>query len=303
VTTEIPFSSLPVDQSDVRYLYGPDSTAQQGVPSGTVTTFEWNQSSVYPVTSRKFWVYVPDQYDPSEPASLMVFQDGEGYLDPRDEVRAAVVLDNLIHRGEVPVTIGVFVDPGVFDGVADAGRGKNRNAEYDAFDDRYGRIVIRLRPDITRQVTARVMSAPMTLERTVGRTPVNAQLVKVTPAQGEPFDVLVEVDDPSSPIHKDRIGVRMAPTISSDSIPDPATARAVGAAQLAEYAMAQDTVTTTQHPEHLDLDEGDVVERVEPISGTAGRWVIDRITYPVCLGTLDTSEVSVGVLFLEDVAA
>ncbi len=152
MTTEIPFSSLPVDQSDVRYLYGPDSTAQQGVPSGTVTTFEWNQSSVYPGTSRKFWVYVPDQYDPSEPASLMVFQDGEGYLDPRDEVRAAVVLDNLIHRGEVPVTIGVFVDPGVFDGVADAGRGKNRNAEYDAFDDRY---VSFLLEEIVPEVTAR----------------------------------------------------------------------------------------------------------------------------------------------------
>jgi hypothetical protein len=27
-------------------------------------------------------------------------------------MRAAVVLDNLIHRGEMAVTIGVFVDPG-----------------------------------------------------------------------------------------------------------------------------------------------------------------------------------------------
>ncbi len=112
MTTELPFSPLALDQSDVGYLHGPDSTVQAEVPSGTVTEFEWDRSTAYPGTSRRFWVYVPAQYDAEEPASLMVFQDGEGFLDPTDELRAGVVLDNLIHRGEVPVTIGVFVDPG-----------------------------------------------------------------------------------------------------------------------------------------------------------------------------------------------
>jgi enterochelin esterase family protein len=58
----------------------------------------------------------------------MVFQDGRMYLDPEGEIRAGVVFDNLIHRGEMPVTIGVFVDPG---------EPENRNAEYDAFSDDY----------------------------------------------------------------------------------------------------------------------------------------------------------------------
>jgi hypothetical protein len=57
-----------------------------------------------------------------------VFQDGHMYLDPEGEVRAGVVFDNLIHRGEMPITIGVFVDPG---------EPGNRNAEYDAFTDAY----------------------------------------------------------------------------------------------------------------------------------------------------------------------
>ncbi len=35
---------------------------------------------------------------------------------PPGEVRGAVVLDNLIHRGDLPVTIGVLVDPGVLAG-------------------------------------------------------------------------------------------------------------------------------------------------------------------------------------------
>lgn len=67
------------------------------------------------------------EYDPSEPAGLMVFQDGQWYLDPEGQVRGAIVLDNLIHQGDIPVTIGVFVDPGVF---TDAKDPKNRNVEY-----------------------------------------------------------------------------------------------------------------------------------------------------------------------------
>lgn len=173
----------------------------------------------------------------------------------------------------------------------------------DAFDDRAGRIVVRLRPDPTTQATARTMTEPISLDRTVGRTPVNGQAVEATPGSAEPIYVVVEVDDPASPIHRDRIGLRMAPTYRSDTIPDPDTARATARALLAERAMAQDTLAATQHPQHMDLDAGDVVERTEAISGTSGRWVIDQITYPVCLGTLDTSEVSVGVLFLDAAGA
>jgi enterochelin esterase family protein len=152
VTTEIPFTSLPLDQSDVHYLHGPDSGVQEGVPSGAVTGFEWNDSAAYPGTSRRFWVYVPAQYDAEEPAALMVFLDGQGFLDPEDDVRSAIVLDNLIDRGDIPATIGVFVDPGVFEEIEDPKGRKNRNAEYDAFDDRF---VTFLLDEVLPQVTTR----------------------------------------------------------------------------------------------------------------------------------------------------
>jgi enterochelin esterase-like enzyme len=154
VTTEIRFRPLPTDQTDVRYLHGPDSTAHEGVPSGTVTEIAWNDSTVYPGTSRSFWVYVPAQYDATEPASLIVFQDGEGCLDPLDDLRGAIVLDNLIHRGDLPVTIAVFVNPGVLvdEGAPEGGRNRQRNAEYDAFDDRY---VTFLAEEIIPEVTRR----------------------------------------------------------------------------------------------------------------------------------------------------
>jgi enterochelin esterase-like enzyme len=149
VTAEVPFHPLPIDQSDIRYAHGPDSSRRPDVPAGQTVPFHWNDSAVYPGTSRKFWVHLPARYDPSEPASLMVFQDGQRYLDPEGEIRGAIVLDNLIHRGDIPVTIGLFVDPGV---IAGAEYPKNRNVEYDAFDDRY---VTFLLTEIIPHVTAR----------------------------------------------------------------------------------------------------------------------------------------------------
>ena len=105
MSVEVPYRPLPVDQSDVRYLHGPDSVRRPGVPAGETSGFEWNSSAIYPGTSRKVWVHVPAGCDPASPASLLVFQDGWWYLDPEAEIRAGIVLDNLVHRGEIPVTM------------------------------------------------------------------------------------------------------------------------------------------------------------------------------------------------------
>jgi hypothetical protein len=78
--TEIPYVPQPADFSrPVRYAYGPDSSRQPGVPRGTILDFELTASRVFPGTKRRYWVYVSAQYTASEPASLMVFQDGHLY--------------------------------------------------------------------------------------------------------------------------------------------------------------------------------------------------------------------------------
>jgi enterochelin esterase-like enzyme len=128
---------MPIDQSDVRYEYGPDSNRQHGNAAGETVAVEFPPSPTFPGTSRNVWVHVPPGYDPAAPASVVLFQDGWSYLDPDGEIRAGVVLDNLVSAGELPYTIGVFVDPGVFEEVEDPETRKNRNAEYDAFTDRY----------------------------------------------------------------------------------------------------------------------------------------------------------------------
>ncbi|MFV2087623.1 hypothetical protein [Micromonospora sp. LOL_021] len=56
---QVPFRPLPVDQSDVRYLHGPDSVRQPGVPAGRTIEFDWADSAAYPGTARKFWVHLP----------------------------------------------------------------------------------------------------------------------------------------------------------------------------------------------------------------------------------------------------
>lgn len=148
VPTLIPYRPLPVDLTDVRYEHGPDSRRQTDVPAGETLELTWSDSRVYPGTTRRVWIHVPAHDEAAGLAGVMIFNDGWWYLDPDGEVRGSIVLDNLVHRGEIPFTIGVFVDPGVVDGP----QPKHRNVEYDAFDDRYATFLL---DEIAPLVTSR----------------------------------------------------------------------------------------------------------------------------------------------------
>lgn len=60
----------------------------------------------------EYWIYVPSQYRAGCPAALMLFYDGMHYVAEDAEFNAPTVFDNLIAQGEMPVTIGVFINPG-----------------------------------------------------------------------------------------------------------------------------------------------------------------------------------------------
>jgi gluconolactonase len=133
-------ASPAVAQTD--YPLSHDSERQPGVPRGAVTAHRLT-SQVFPGTVRDYWVYVPAQYRPDSPAAVMVFQDGGGFVNEDGRWRVPVVLDNLIHRGQMPVTIGIFVDPGVLPSAkGDATLRWNRSFEYDALGDRYARFLL-----------------------------------------------------------------------------------------------------------------------------------------------------------------
>jgi sugar lactone lactonase YvrE/enterochelin esterase-like enzyme len=135
------FAAVPASgQED--YPLHPDSQRQEGVPRGEVTAHRFTSSQIYPGTERDYFVYVPAQYDGQTPAALMVFQDGKNYINEQGTWRVPIVFDNLIHRGEMPVTIGVFVNPGVV-AAGEGGQDRfNRSFEYDTVSDRYASFLI-----------------------------------------------------------------------------------------------------------------------------------------------------------------
>jgi len=134
---------VPMVAADDSYQLGPDSQRQADVPTGTVEKRRNISTVVFPGAARDYWVYVPAQYDEKTSASLMVFQDGGSYVNENGQFRTTVVFDNLIHKGEMPVTIGVFVNPGVIpSSQPNAKPRKNRSFEYDSLGDQYSRFLL-----------------------------------------------------------------------------------------------------------------------------------------------------------------
>jgi gluconolactonase len=118
------------------YPLTPDSERQGGVPQGRIESSKFTSTKWYPGTVRDLRVYIPAQYDPKTPACVLVMQDGGGY-------RIETVLDALIARGEVPVTIGIFLTPGVVPAKDDTSLPRyNRSFEYDSPTDTYVRFLL-----------------------------------------------------------------------------------------------------------------------------------------------------------------
>ncbi|MBX7164922.1 MAG: esterase family protein [Pirellulales bacterium] len=134
------------------YELGADSQRHEGVPRGTVTKHTW-KSNVFAGTERDWWLYVPAQYDGQQPACVMVFQDGEWYVNEERDFRVPVVFDNLIHRKEMPVTIGIFINPGVIPPKQPGGEPtRNRSFEYDTLSDQYARFLLEeILPEVAKQ--------------------------------------------------------------------------------------------------------------------------------------------------------
>lgn len=131
-----------------RVAFDPATVRNEEVAAGEVLKRSFNTSEIYPMTSRDYWIYIPAAYDASKPACLFVCLDGITYNAP-------TVFDNLIATGQMPVTIGVFVSPGV---VRDADGGViryNRSNEFDRTDGTFAKFLIEeLLPEVERQTAS-----------------------------------------------------------------------------------------------------------------------------------------------------
>lgn len=130
-------------------LSAQDQAEPAKIPQGEVTKYTFENSKIFPGTVRDYWVYVPQQYDPNRPACVHVNQDGIQFNAPK-------VFDELIAKGEMPVTIGVFIMhgrvPAQNDGALDR---YNRSYEYDGLGDKYARFLLEeLLPDVETKTTS-----------------------------------------------------------------------------------------------------------------------------------------------------
>lgn len=87
-------------------------------------------SKIYPGTVHKFSVSIPADYDASYDAALFVGLDGVMCDAPG-------VFDNLIAEGSMPMTIGVYLIPGVIKDENGEVLRYNRSNEFDATDARF----------------------------------------------------------------------------------------------------------------------------------------------------------------------
>src|SRR4051812_46009854 len=127
----------------------PPAVGAEAAPKGEVTRYTFERSKIFPGTVRDYWVYVPRQYDPSRPACVYVNQDGVQFNAP-------AVFDELIHKKEMPVTVGVFVMHGrVKAPSADALDRFNRSYEYDGLGSDYARFLLdELLPEVEKKAAA-----------------------------------------------------------------------------------------------------------------------------------------------------
>ncbi len=135
--------------STITYPQDDASIEHADVPKGEIIKLSFQQSKIFPGTSRDYWIYVPAQYNQEKPACVYVNQDGIQW-------KAPTVFDNLIHRKEMPVTIGVFVTPGKIPSPdpAKALDRFNRSFEYDGLGDAYARFILNeILPEVEKQKT------------------------------------------------------------------------------------------------------------------------------------------------------
>ena len=133
---------------DTFYHLGPDSQPQEGVPQGRLLGPNTLPSAVFPGTQHTYYVYVPAQYDPARPVALMIYNDGQAMMAEPGDVQAQHVMDNLIYRREIPVMLGVFINPGRRSDQPEPNpkdwgdKTTNRADEYNPPNENYARVIV-----------------------------------------------------------------------------------------------------------------------------------------------------------------
>jgi enterochelin esterase family protein len=102
-----------------------------------------HRSRAFEGTSRAWWIHLPAGLDPDRPSRVMVFNDGEAYLDNAGWFRIPAVLEDLTARRELPSIAALFVNPGHRGTVPPARcfEADHRSVEYDTVSGDFARFL------------------------------------------------------------------------------------------------------------------------------------------------------------------
>lgn len=118
-----------------------------------------------------------------------------------------------------------------------------------------------------------------TRDRLYNHILVTGEAADLTPIYAEAMD-----DDPASPSYiNGPLGDRLY-RYTSAMIRTVPQAQAVANALLYEHALIEESIELP-HVANPALEVGDAIEIIEPISGTADRYIIDQLTIPVAAGS------------------
>lgn len=137
------------------YPFTQDSLVQDNITKGQLKgPFEFH-SKIFAGTVRQYWIYIPANYNRKRPPNLLVFQDGQRATNPNGSLRIPIVLDNLIHKKDIPSTLGIFITPGNLSERYPDNLGmsnpNHRAEEYDALNDNYARFLTEeLLPEVSK---------------------------------------------------------------------------------------------------------------------------------------------------------
>lgn len=159
---------------DAPYHPSAEALPKADTPKGTIHHLrDWNDSRVFPNTTRDISVYRPHGVKPGQRLALLLCFDGANYLDPDGPVRATQVLDTLNARGDIPPTAAVFVTPGLpqpfnssdmlskeFD-AAKIAAADQRSLEYDSLCDTNARFILEeVLPLVSQSFDLRFSNSP-----------------------------------------------------------------------------------------------------------------------------------------------
>jgi enterochelin esterase family protein len=128
----------PAGQPSDVASYNPDSYPKAGVPKGKLSEKFTITSTIFDGMKANYWFYASPGVDPSTPAAMMVWQDGQNIARGEGgNLRLFTVTENLVAQKRIPPLVHVLIEPGQ----SPEGRAM-RSVEYDTVSDRYTRFLM-----------------------------------------------------------------------------------------------------------------------------------------------------------------